>query len=126
MALTFTNDVDVRGVDQTVLVVSGTVGTDAEVILRGNLTDWDVDQLTKIEATITGAITTWAQAFAAYTMPNGQTGTEYFANHIFDLEAANAAWVAPYSTYGKVIKDTFAANAVTLADHEARITVLEP
>lgn len=123
MALTYTERT-IRGNTQDTILVDGT--TDTIVISKNALTSWDIDKLTKAEARIAdGAypgITNMLEALQGYTMPNGATAYDYYTPYLINVEQANASWIPGSQQVWSQVQDNVAA----IADHETRITTLEP
>lgn len=113
MALTFTNET-LRGIDQEVLVVEAGV-----VIPKGSLTKWDIDVLTKVEATEGADFKTKLQA---YVMPNTKTAYAYYTPYLIAVDEYNSTWVD--SDVADIAK-TVAKHSTQLADLEDRVTSLE-
>lgn len=91
------------------------IGTDA-LILKGNLSAKDAVHL---EAALAES------SLGDYNMPNGQqTAAEYFTPMTRTLAEITAQY--QNAEYRKGAASTLADHATTLADHEARITALEP
>lgn len=108
MALSFVeNTYDTRTVN------SIDIGTD-EIIIEGQLTDFDQKHL---EAAIGAGL-------ANYTMPNGTTADVYFAN--FTRTAAEITSQYAQARLKSGVAATLETTETQLADHEARITALEP
>lgn len=118
MALTFVTRT-IRGVDQDVVVVDDT--TDEIVVSKNNLTQWDVDHLTKAEALIASddAVNNLTEALEAYTMPNTQTAYAYYTPYLINIPEVNAAFRPRGNQFNNDVWDT-------LQSHEQRITALEP
>jgi hypothetical protein len=132
MALTFVERT-IRGNAQDVLVVDTIAGDN--VIIRSALTSWDIGKLTEAEALIASdaTVTTLTEALQAYIMPNTMNAYDYYTPYFVNVEAVNAVYVPSGATFNKQAWQNIqanttdvAANAAVIANHETRITALEP
>lgn len=112
MAITYTS-IDVSG-DASVTKDGIDIGTD-EIVLAESLGSFEEKHL---EAALAET------ALADYTMPNGKTADVFFAEYSNALADLQAAFKQNRIRSGQVtaISDL----ETTVADHEARITALEP
>lgn len=125
MALTFVTRT-IRGVDQDVVVVDDT--TDEIVISKSNLTSFDIKHLEKAEALIASdpAVTTLMEALQTYTMPNTSTAYAYYTPYLMNITEVNAAYLPRGINFDRTVWDQVQTNTTAIADHETRITTLEP
>lgn len=123
MSLT-TVSVTVRGITQDAVEV---VADPQTVILVNGMNGFDKKHLEAIQTSIDGvSINNMTEALAAYTMPNGQTGTVYYDGYILNVTDVNAAFIPDFASYVSTTDGRLDTNEAQLADHEARITALEP